>query len=397
MHIVLSRVVFTVLISVGVIAACGDSASDSPAGGAGSGGSAGGSGTAGTSGSAGTGGSSGSAGAGGTSGSAGAGGSDAAVDASGGAAGSASDGSTPNDAGAPRWPGHQVGKILLGMSTPAADWNAKLAELKPQAPGVRRKFYEWNEAAAEDTQIAADHAAHRIPWISFKPPVLTGTVPARWAAVTAGGYDADIRARAQRYAKLSRPVIVTFHHEPSNDASEADGVKWANAWIHIYDVMKAETGLKNTAFAPIIGDWLFNAKNSQQDPANWVKPGVISRQPFLGIDLYQNDSGEGFSARLDDILKWLASQGDPNAMVGVGEVGSTDFFAKSDPKAPSAVKWWNDSWQWASTHTDRIGVISYFNSTRNSKPDHVWDLGESPAKLTAFKAALASPVATSLP
>ncbi|HEY8146949.1 MAG TPA: hypothetical protein VIG06_29920 [Kofleriaceae bacterium] len=297
----------------------------------------------------------------------------------------------------PRWPGHQPGRIYLGMSTPKSEWSSKLAQLAPQVPGVRRTYFEWSESSAEAAQIAADHAAHRLPWVSFKPPAISGTVPQRWDAVASGSYDADIRARARRYAALAAPVIVTFHHEPSNDAAEADGVRWANAWIHIHDVMQDETGLANVAFAPIVGDWLFNPSNGSQDPANWVIAGVISRQPFLGIDLYQNGKGDGFEARLGGILDWLADHGDPDAMVGIGEVGSTDHFFDGSPADPTAVEWWRDSWAWAVAHTDRIGVVSYFNSTRNSKPDHVWELAESSGKLEAFRQSLASPTTCRLP
>jgi hypothetical protein len=297
----------------------------------------------------------------------------------------------------PRWPGHQPGRIYLGMSTPKEDWAAKLAELSPELPGVRRSYFDWAQSSSEATQIASDHAAHRLPWISFKPPDTGGTVPQRWDAVSSGAWDADIRARARRYAALSAPVIVTFHHEPSNDASEADGVKWARAWIHIHDVMEDETGLANVTFAPIVGDWLFNPANKAQDPANWVTAGVISREPFLGVDIYQNGNRDGFEARLGAILTWLADHGDPDAMIGVGETGSTDLFFDQDPGDPTAVEWWRDSWAWAMAHPDRIGVVSYFNSTRNSKPDHVWELAESAAKLDAFKQSLATPVTCRLP
>jgi hypothetical protein len=295
-----------------------------------------------------------------------------------------------------RWPGHQPGKIYLGMSTPSDEWSAKLAALAPQVPGVRRKFYEWDDGSAEDTQIAADHAARRMPWVSFKPPVTGGTVPQRWDAVTSGAHDAEIRARARRYAAAGGPVIVTFHHEPSNDAAEPDGMKWANAWIHIHDVMEDETGLENTVFAPILGEFLFNPNNSQ-DPENWLTAGVIAREPFLGIDLYQNGSGDGFEVRLERILAWLADHGDPDAMVGIGETGATDHFFDLDAADPTAVEWWEDSWAWAVAHTDRIGVVSYFNSTRNSKPDLVWELAESADKVASFRQALGSPVTCRLP
>ena len=41
--------------------------------------------------------------------------------------------------------------------------------------------------------------------------------------MASGKYDADIRARARRYAELSKPVIVTFNHEPHNDNTGTPG------------------------------------------------------------------------------------------------------------------------------------------------------------------------------
>jgi hypothetical protein len=115
---------------------------------------------------------------------------------------------------------------------------------------------------------------------------------AGWRSIAAGKYDAPLRARARSYLTLPKPVIVTFHHEPSNDGTEAEGADFAAAWCHIHDVFKAEGALSTVAFAPIAADFLFNPRNSR-NPGHWVTADVLSRvndHSFLGIDLYQTSN-----------------------------------------------------------------------------------------------------------
>jgi hypothetical protein len=278
-----------------------------------------------------------------------------------------------------RWPGHQPGKILLGVST--ADLSASIAAVG--AIGLRRTFYNWADPG-EDKAIRADHAAGRLPWISFKPPGGTSG----WASIASGTYDSDITAMARRYAGYAKPVIATFHHEPTNDGG--DPSQYAAAWVRIHDVMAAETGLANVTFAPIIGDWEFNPKNRDGRPDAYLTPAVLERIPFLGIDLYQNASNDGYSSRLARIIDWLDFRGVPDPMVGVGETGCC---LAEDPR-PEA--WLQANWDWASANTDHIGAMSYFDSVRNSRDGHIWSLKETQPKTATYKGMLASGVSTTL-
>ena len=76
---------------------------------------------------------------------------------------------------------------------------------------------------------------------------------------------------------------------------------------------------------------------------------------------------------------------------GSASTGATETFGN-----PAAAAWWNTSWQWAEANTDKIGLISYFNSTRNSKANVYWALDESKAKEDAFRRSLSSAVSTRL-
>lgn len=272
-----------------------------------------------------------------------------------------------------RWPGHLAGQIMLGLSS--ADFASSVSRTGPV--GLHRTYYNWGDAG-EDKTIRADHASGRLPWVSFKPP--SGT--AGWAQIASGAYDADIKARAQRYAGYAKPVISTFHHEPTNDSG--DPAAWAAAYTRIWDVMNAETGLANVAFAPIIGDWEFNPRNREGQPDAYLTAPVLERIPFLGIDLYQNSSNDGFSVRLSRVIDWLDYRGVDDPMVGIGETGCC---LGEDPRPET---WLQANWDWATANVDKIGAISYFDSTRNSKDAHIWSLNETPEKLATYKSMLAS-------
>lgn len=280
---------------------------------------------------------------------------------------------------APAWRGHQPGKIYLGMST-----NGDISEdvRRTGAIGVHRHYYQWSFGRRERSTISSDHRLGRLPWISFKPPGGASS----WKQIGDGRYDAAIRERARGYAAFSEPVIVTFHHEPAEEARSSRDLprQWRRAFCRIHDVMQDETGLRNVAFVPIIGDYTFNPWNKKDRPGDWATPDVVSRSAFFGLDLYQNQSGEGYAERIGRVREHLADAGHPSKMVGLGETGVAMKFAN-----PSAVTWWRTQWDWSSRNTDKIGVISYFNSNvKPSRPN--WRLTEHSSKLAAYRTSLSS-------
>lgn len=280
----------------------------------------------------------------------------------------------------PRWPGHKPGRVYLGLSSP--DLRASLALTGPV--GVHRSFFSWKDPG-EDATIRADHGGRRLPWVSFKPP--TGP-NFDWTLIGVGAYDSDIRARARRYASYGKPLISTFHHEPTNDSGI--GATWALAYVRIHDILRQEGALASVAFVPIVMDWDFNPGNPNAHPEYYLTPEVLSRMPFLGVDVYQDPSGEGFSQKLGRILAWLRDHGVTNPMVGVGETGCC-LAVSAHPD-----RWFTSNWNWAVNNTDKIGVISYFDSTQNSKSGYDWRLKETAAKVSAFRAALATATACRL-
>lgn len=272
-----------------------------------------------------------------------------------------------------RWPGHVPGCVVLGASA-GRDIEATAALAGPL--GTARRFYSWDDTERETQDIASDHAAGRLPWVSFKP---ANRGPGGWAEIISGMHDAEIRQRALRYAGLTKPVVLTFHHEPNNDA-EGTPEEFAQAWRHIYDVMHSATGMANCAYAPIVGESMFDTKGRSDPPEAFLTPSVLEMSSFLGIDLYQNRSGASGADRLERVLGWLEWQGYADLMIGLGEVGATDFWGR-----PTGASWWSSLWAWALANTDRIGIISYFNSVANNHAEADWRLSESATKLGAFR------------
>ncbi|MGH9246803.1 MAG: hypothetical protein ACRD29_21330 [Acidimicrobiales bacterium] len=244
--------------------------------------------------------------------------------------------------------------------------------------GVHRTFYQWDDLDRELAVIGQALAAGRLPWTSFKPPLDTN---APWADVASGRFDADIVARAEGYDRVGGPLLVTFHHEPEGD--DAGSVaEWAAAWTRVHDVTRAARPLERVAMAPILGEWVFNPTNARGDPAPFLTDEVLDRADVLGFDLYQNASGKSFGTRMESVLHWLDSRGASHP-VGIGETGCSESFGP-----PGAAAWWRDAWAWMAANTDRVGVVSYFNSQRNSRAD--WRLDENDAKRRAFRESLAS-------
>lgn len=284
-----------------------------------------------------------------------------------------------------RWPGHQPGRLYLGVSQEDEDLSA--LEARVGRLGAHRNFFDFWSISEEVAIIQADHEQARLPWVSFKGPT---SGAGGWDTVSSGAVDDQLRGRARAYDAVSDPIVVTFHHEPSGDAAGFPE-QFAAAYAHVHDVMRDETGMANVAFVPVLGDWEFNPNNSRSAPRRYLDDRVLQRSAFIGVDLYQNASGATYDERLGRILSQLDAWGRPDLMVGVGETGCTEAY-----RVP-AVQWWKDSFGWAAANTERIGVISYFNSARNSRPGAYWPLDETVAKTAAFAASVRSDVTCLLP
>lgn len=274
----------------------------------------------------------------------------------------------------PQFPGHRPGRIYLGMS---CDDCPKREQQLGQGVSLKRWFKKWGKWSSVAAAIEEDRRKHRRPWISIEGP--DGGTPAGWLAVGRGEYDSDLRALARVLkAHDDRPIFLSFDHEVSNNLPDAQGRSWAKGFKRFHDVLDDKGALNNVALAPIVAAWLFEPANPQ-NAAAWMTPGVLRRASFMGVDLYQSDNGRGFAKRLPHVDSWLAQHGHPRMKIGLGEIGSTDYFGNV-----SGPTWLNRSLRWASRNTDAVIAVSYFNSTANSDPGVYWPLDEAADKLAVY-------------
>ena len=69
-------------------------------------------------------------------------------------------------------------RLHLPRDVLRGDFSAALAQTGPI--GLHRTFYRWSEGTRETRNIQSDHAARRMPWISFKPPFTTAGAGRLW-------------------------------------------------------------------------------------------------------------------------------------------------------------------------------------------------------------------------
>ena len=108
-----------------------------------------------------------------------------------------------------RWPGHQPGRLYLGVSQQDQDLSGLEAQVGRL--GAHRNFFDFWSISEEVAMIRSDHEQARLPWVSFKPPI---SGPGGWARVASGAVDDHLRGRARAYDGFTDPIVVTFHHEP---------------------------------------------------------------------------------------------------------------------------------------------------------------------------------------
>lgn len=282
----------------------------------------------------------------------------------------------------PRFPGHRPGRIYLGMS--CGEMCPQKESQLGQRIGLKRWFKKWGNWQGVAGAIQEDRRKHRLPWISIEGP--SGGTPTGWRDVGRGQYDRDIRGLARVLkANDQKPLFISFDHEMSNNAPDSQGRLWARGFIRFYDVLKRSHALRNVAVPPIFVSWLFDRDNGQ-NPSSWLPPGVLRRASFMGIDVYQNESGKAFGGRIPQVDRWLARHGHPNMMVGLGETGGTSSFGNV-----SGATWLDRSLRWSARHPGTVAAISYFNSTANSGPNLYWPLDESARKLNVYRKWLGNP------
>ncbi len=256
-----------------------------------------------------------------------------------------------------------VGAAVGGNTDPAAFEKSVGGTLQ-----IRRTYWDGGKVDKAVATAAADIAAGRLPWISFK-------LPYSWSDMAAGKGDAWAKDLTAKLAKLNGPVWIAFHHEPEGDGNIADWVKMQQRLAPI-----VHSGSKNVAFTMIVTGWhQFYGDPQFSLDALWPGDGLVD---LVGLDPYNwygtvkngktNTKMDNFATEFYPQMQAFAQK--HKTAWGIAETGETDAAARQDPK-----------WL-ARSYSDmaKFGGVAftYFNTSLNSNGAS-WPITD-PGKVSQF-------------
>lgn len=253
------------------------------------------------------------------------------------------------------------GSLYYGASVPHGrslrDWELELGATL----ALHRSYFtpDANETTQLVAQCRADLSRDRMPHVSIKPP---GT----WEDVASGRRDDWLVGMLEALGESGRPLFLTLHHEPENDAGGRGML--ASHFVSMQQRairLAAELG-PSVVVTPVLQHWTFDPAHPRSDPSVWLVP----EAPVVGLDVYNPWSPTNgkewrtFGSKLDEVLGWF----DGKPLV-IGEHG-----CREDPANPGlAAQWLRDAADYARSHG--IVSMSYFNSGVGAD-DGSWELSE---------------------
>lgn len=200
-----------------------------------------------------------------------------------------------------------AGAALIGMSTPADVWDARVAEVGGGL-AARRIFADL--AAGPTSQLKLVEQAHAdgmLPVISYK-------VGGDAAGAAAGAYNAVAEQAAAKLASYGKPTAVTFWHEPYGDMT---GEQYAAASRQLLPIFKRG----ELRVGPILNGWLLD--NKVADLTSFCPDDLFGLWDWFGIDTYESGTMESPGSakpadRIPALVSYLHSRGH-DLPIGVGE------------------------------------------------------------------------------
>jgi plastocyanin len=156
---------------------------------------------------------------------------------------------------------------LFGAHVPV---HARTASTRPAAiagfeqligrpAAIDRQYYLWDQPWPTLDDVASRDAG-RLLFLSWNAKRTNKTL-APWATIASGSLDAVIDARAADVAAFDAPVIVSFNHEPENDAAAGSPADYVAAFRHVRERFIA-VGATNAIFAWTVMAWSFRKGTS---------------------------------------------------------------------------------------------------------------------------------------
>ena len=199
------------------------------------------------------------------------------------------------------------GAALIGMSSPASVWEARVAEVGAGLK-ARRIFADLAGGASSQIKLVEQaHAAGMLPVISYK-------VGGDAAGAAAGRFNAVAEQAAAKLASYGKPTAVTFWHEPYGDMT---GEQYAAASRQLLPIFKRG----ELRVGPILNGWLLD--NKLDTFGSFCPDDLFDVWDWFGIDTYEsgtitNPGDEKPADRIPALVSYLQSRGQ-DLPIGVGE------------------------------------------------------------------------------
>ena len=269
---------------------------------------------------------------------------------------------------------------LFGAAVGSNGSPAALEASAGRAFGIRRTYWSGSQVTSAINTAAADIAAGRVPWISFK-------LPASWSAMASGSQDAWLRDLGTRLRALNGEVWVALHHEPENDG---DIEQWKAMQRRAAPLV--DGGDADVKFTIVFTGWhqFFSTAATYKMATVW--PGDNTGMEVIGIDPY-NEYGVTKSGSVnlkasefdnqtkyyDQLAAFAKAHGTNWA---VAETGFTDRAV-----ADKGVGWLAKAYDDMANHPILPGLaLTYFDSSLNPIGDSTWAVEKVAAKRAAFVA-----------
>lgn len=256
-------------------------------------------------------------------------------------------------------------RTVIGMATPVAQWNARLAEVGPVK--ARRLFGELDAPDRLVALTTSETQAGRLPVLSVKVPLND------WRGMGDGRYDGMLHALGRRLHDATsgglRPFLAV-HHEPQGDGSPTDYAHMQRRALSILgEYANLDVGV-------IVNGFWFSPKAQglpDTEVAQWLPQDVLDLCETVACDTYHGGTtaapGESAAPKVRGFSAWATRLGLDS--LGLGEWNGLTAQAILDTGDAIAAD-------------PRFRFACVYNSEANNRDGVSWVLTGD--RLTAFQA-----------
>lgn len=208
--------------------------------------------------------------------------------------------------------------------------------------------------------IRADHAANRMPLVSFRLD---------WAGTASGVYDAQLDAVIAEIESYAKPAFVILNHEPENDGLNAADWRAQQQRFRsrITSYGAAHGGIKRLSFGAALMAYTWSTASGRNPENWWAGAGV---HDWLAADHYTQANAAILRAQFTDFVAWCKAK---NQTWAVAEYG----VRQEDTAGPTKMQSLYDY-----CRSRDCVFISYFDSDEGT---YNWILTDTNGALTKHR------------